>query len=242
MLYDYFKPSFAQVTNPPLDSDKEYIVMSLEAYIGPERNLLEATPEHCHRVLIQHPILANEELAKLREMNHRGWKTKVIDIVFDRAGGDKAMKAAPQPHLASRRPRPSRTATPSSSFPTAPWITARSPSPRCWPSALLCTITLVESRNKRTAIGLILETGEAREVHHHAMLIGYGADGINPYLAFETLWDLRAQKKIDVKDDKTIVKNYIKAVDKGLLKVMSKMGISRRCSPTRGRRFSKPSV
>src|SRR6185369_16361649 len=80
--------------------------------------------------------------------------------------------------------------------------------------------------NSRTRIGVVLETGEAREVHHHAMLVGYGADAINPYLAFETLWELRAQKKIDVKDDKAVVKNYIKAVDKGLLKVMSKMGIS----------------
>jgi glutamate synthase (NADPH) large chain len=80
--------------------------------------------------------------------------------------------------------------------------------------------------NSRTRIGIVLEKGEAREVHHHAMLVGYGADAINPYLAFETLWELRAQKKLDVKDDKTIIKNYIKAVDKGLLKVMSKMGIS----------------
>jgi glutamate synthase domain-containing protein 2 len=80
--------------------------------------------------------------------------------------------------------------------------------------------------NSRTRIGLVLETGEAREVHHHAMLVGYGADAINPYLAFETLWELRAQKKIEAKDEKALVKNYIKAVDKGLLKVMSKMGIS----------------
>src|SRR5436305_3396075 len=97
MLYDYFKQSFAQVTNPPLDSDKEYIVMSLEAYIGPERNLLEATPEHCHRLLVQHPILTNEELARLKELNHRGWKTKSIDMVFDRKGGSKARLASSDP-------------------------------------------------------------------------------------------------------------------------------------------------
>jgi glutamate synthase (NADPH) large chain len=94
VLYDYFKQSFAQVTNPPLDSDKEYIVMSLECYIGPEKNLLEATPEHCHRLLLQHPILTNDELARIKEMNHRGWKTKVIDIVFDRSGGEKSLLAS----------------------------------------------------------------------------------------------------------------------------------------------------
>ncbi|HEY4328093.1 MAG TPA: glutamate synthase central domain-containing protein, partial [Phycisphaerae bacterium] len=91
MLYDYFKQSFAQVTNPPLDSDKEYIVMSLECYIGPERNLLDTTPEHCHRLQVQHPILSNEELSRIKELNHRGWKTKVIDIIFDRKGGEAAM-------------------------------------------------------------------------------------------------------------------------------------------------------
>ena len=82
LLYDYFKQTFAQVTNPPLDSDKEYIVMSLEAYIGPERNLLEASPENCHRLLLPQPVLLNTELARIKELNHRGWKTKTIDIVF----------------------------------------------------------------------------------------------------------------------------------------------------------------
>ncbi|MGN6369973.1 MAG: glutamate synthase large subunit [Phycisphaerae bacterium] len=229
MLYDYFKQSFAQVTNPPLDSDKEYIVMSLEAYIGPEKNLLEATPEHCHRLLIQHPILSNEELAKLKEMNHRGWKTKVIDILFEKSevGSQKSEGQVLAAALDRICEQVSQAIKDGYSLVILS-DRAMEYGKVAIPSLLAVGAVhhhLVKS-NKRTAIGLILETGEAREVHHHAMLIGYGADGINPYLAFETLWDLRAQKKIDVKDDKTIVKNYIKAVDKGLLKVMSKMGIS----------------
>jgi glutamate synthase (NADPH/NADH) large chain len=223
MLYDYFKQSFAQVTNPPLDSDKEYIVMSLEAYIGPERNLLEATPEHCHRLLIQHPILTNDELAKIKELNHRGWKTKVIDIVFDRQGGYKAMLTA----LDSICAETTRAIADGYS------VVILSDRAMDYDHVALPSLLAVGAvhhhlvkTNSRTQIGLVLETGEAREIHHHAMLVGYGADAINPYLAFETLWELRAQSKLDVKDDKTIVKNYIKAVDKGLLKVMSKMGIS----------------
>ncbi len=223
MLYDYFKQSFAQVTNPPLDSDKEYIVMSLEAYIGPERNLLEATPEHCHRLLVQHPILTNDELAKIKELSHRSWKTKVIDIVFDRAGGDKAMIEALE-HICAQT---------SQAIKDGYSLVILSDRAIDYGHVALPSLLAVGAvhhhlikTNSRTRIGLVLETGEAREVHHHAMLVGYGADAINPYLAFETLWELRALGKIDVKDEKTIVKNYVKAVDKGLLKVMSKMGIS----------------
>ncbi len=223
MLYDYFKQSFAQVTNPPLDSDKEYIVMSLECYIGPERNLLEATPEHCHRLLIQHPILTNEELSRIKELNHRGWKTKVIDIVFHRAGGEKAMLAA----LNSICEQTTKAIRDGYS------LVILSDRALDYDHVALPSLLAVGAvhhhlvkTNSRTRIGIVLETGEAREVHHHALLVGYGADAINPYLAFETLWELRALGRLDVKDDPTVVKNYIKAVDKGLLKVMSKMGIS----------------
>jgi glutamate synthase (NADPH) large chain len=223
MTYDYFKQNFAQVTNPPLDSDKEYIVMSLESYIGPERNLLEATPEHCHRLLIQHPILTNEELARIKELNHRGWKTKAIDIVFDRKGGERAFVAALD-RICAQTTQAIRDgySLVILSDRTLDYDHVALP-------ALLAVGAVhhhLVKTNSRTQIGLVLETGEAREIHHHALLVGYGADAINPYLAFESLWDLRAEGRLDVKDDKTAVKNYIKAVDKGLLKVMSKMGIS----------------
>ncbi len=233
MLYDYFKQSFAQVTNPPLDSDKEYIVMSLECYVGPERNLLSATPEHCHRLQIQHPILTNDQLSRIKELNHRGWKTKVIDMVFDRPapGSDgPATKAA----LVAALDRICAQTTQAIHDGFGLVILsdrAMDIDHIALPSLLAVGAVhhhLVKT-NARTRIGIVLETGEAREIHHHAMLVGYGADAINPYLAFETLWELRAEGKIDAKaapDDKAVVKNYIKAVDKGLLKVMSKMGIS----------------
>jgi glutamate synthase (NADPH/NADH) large chain len=223
LVYEYFKQCFAQVTNPPLDSDKEYIVMSLEAYIGPERNLLETTPEHCHRLLIQHPILTNEELARIKEMNHRGWKTKVIDMVFDRAGGAQALREALD------RICEQTTQAIKDGYSIAILSDRATDYDHVAIPTLLAMGAVhhhLVKTNRRTQIGIVLETGEARENHHHAILIGYGADGINPYLAFETLWDLRAQGRLDAKDDKTAVKNYIKAVDKGLLKIMAKMGIS----------------
>ncbi len=225
LLYDYFKQTFAQVTNPPLDSDKEYIVMSLESYIGPERNLLEATPEHCHRLLLHHPFLTNKELGQIKELSHRNWRCKTIDIVFDRAGREQAMLAALDRIcaeaaqaiqegyslilLSDRAVDDTHVALP----------------------ALLATGAVhhhLVRRNARTRLGIIVETGEPREVHHFCMLIGYGADAVNPYLAFETLWELRATGRIDPKkyDADKLVKNYLKAVDLGLLKVMSKMGIS----------------
>ncbi len=224
LVYDYFKQSFAQVTNPPLDSDKEYIVMSLESYIGPERNLLEAGEQHCHRLLLPQPILTNEQLAKIKTLNYRGWKTRTIDAVFDREGGASAMTDA-----LDRICRETAQAI-EDGYPLVV-LTDRSMDEThvALPALLACGAVhhhLVR-QGTRTRIGLVLETGEAREVHHHAMLIGYGADAINPYLAFETLWNLRREGFIDSAiDDDKLIKNYIKAAGKGLYKVMSKMGIS----------------
>ncbi len=190
---------------------------------------MATTPEHCHRLLIQHPILTNEELAKIKELNHRGWKTKVIDMVFDRAEGQDIKKS-----MCAALDRICAQTTQAIKDGYSLVILsdrAMDDDHVALPSLLAVGAVhhhLVKT-NSRTRIGVVLETGEAREVHHHAMLVGYGADAINPYLAFETLWELRAQKKVDAKaapDDKAVIKNYIKAVDKGLLKVMSKMGIS----------------
>jgi glutamate synthase (NADPH) large chain len=225
LLYDYFQQTFAQVTNPPLDSDKEYIVMSLEAYIGPERNLLAATPEHCHRLQIEEPILSNEELAKIKQMNHRGWKTKTIDILFDRAGGDKAMVTALD--------RICEEATEAIKDGYSIIVLSDrgiSYNKVALPALLACGAVhhhLIREE-ARTRLGIVLETGEAREVHHHCALIGYGADAINPYLAYETLIGMRNEGLFLDKsfDDAKLWKHYVKAVHKGMLKVMAKMGIS----------------
>ncbi len=224
LVYDYFKQTFAQVTNPPLDSDKEAIVMSLECYIGPERNLIEPTAENCHRLLLSQPILTNAQLARIKEMNYRGWRSRVIDATFDRSAGEAGMPAAIericQEADAAIKDGCSLVVLTDRNIGEGRVVI---------PALLACGALhhhLVRA-GTRTAIGIIIETGEAREVHHHCMLIGYGADGINPYLAFEVLWGLKRDGTIEGSlDDEKLVKNYIKASGKGILKVMSKMGIS----------------
>ena len=227
MLYDYFKQLFAQVTNPPIDSIREEVIMSLECYIGPERNLLETTEQHCHRLLVPHPILTNEELAALKEMDHRGWKTRTIDITFPRerrAGRDAGGAST---GFAPRPKRRSTRATAWSCSRIGPCRPDRVPVS----SLLACGAVhhhLVRQA-KRTRIGIVLETGEAREVHHHCLLVGYGADAINPYLAFEALWQARRDGLLDAAefpDDDKLVTTYREGVAKGMLKVMAKMGIS----------------
>ncbi|MFV1963890.1 MAG: glutamate synthase central domain-containing protein, partial [Pirellulaceae bacterium] len=226
MLYDYFKQLFAQVTNPPIDSIREEVIMSLECYIGPERNLLETTPEHCHRLLVPHPILTNEELAAIKHMNHRGWKARTIDTTFARGGGKDEMLAT------LRRICDNAEAAIDEGCSLVVLSDRRIRSDRVPLSALMACGAVhhhLVRRAKRTRIGIVLETGEAREVHHHCLLAGYGADGINPYLAFESLWQARRDDLLDAQDltdDDQVVAAYRKGVAKGMLKVMAKMGIS----------------
>ncbi len=222
--YDYFKQLFAQVTNPAIDSIREEVIMSLECYIGPEGNLLETTEGHAHRLRVKHPILDNEELLAIKEMDHRGWRTQTIDITWLRAEGatgmavalDRICKEAEQAIddgfslllLSDRAVCRDRVAL---------------------SSLLACGAVhhhLVKTA-KRTRIGIVLETGEAREVHHHCLLIGYGADAINPYLAFEALRHASRNGLLDDNSsEEEVLSAYRKGVAKGMLKVMAKMGIS----------------
>lgn len=226
LLYDYFKQLFAQVTNPAIDSIREEIIMSLECYIGPEQNLLEATPEHAHRLLLPHPILTNEELASIKAMDHRGWKSKTIDTTFDRKSGKPGMLAALD-RVCSEAKQAIRDGY------SLVVLSDRAISANNVPlPTLLVTGCLHHDlvRNSlRTQIGIVVESGEAREVHHFCLLTGYGADAINPYLAFESLWQARRDNLIDSQqcgDDSQIVHAFRKSVAKGMLKVMAKMGIS----------------
>ena len=223
LVYDYFKQLFAQVTNPAIDSIREDVIMSLECYIGPERNLLEATPEHCHRLLIHHPILTNEELGALKHMDIRGWKTASIDITFDRNLGKSGLEST-----LDRICQEAEKAIDEGYSLVLLTDRALSKERVAVSSLLACGAVhqhLVKVA-KRTAIGILVETGEAREVHHHCLLIGYGADAINPYLAFESLWQASRDGMLEEKDEEKIVYQYRKAVAKGMLKVMAKMGIS----------------
>jgi glutamate synthase (NADPH/NADH) large chain len=229
LVYDYFKQLFAQVTNPPIDSIREEVVMSLECYIGPEGNLLDTTEQHAQRLLVPSPILSNEQLAALKHIDRcekgRGWKTRVIDITWPVSAGpqglvlaidricDEAEKAIHDGYqlvvLSDRASGPDRVAV----------------------STLLACGAVhhhLVKNEMRTRVGIVLETAEAREVHQHCLLVGYGADAINPYLAFEALWQARREGLLedDLKDDEAVVAAYRKGVAKGILKVMAKMGIS----------------
>ena len=224
MIYDYFKQLFAQVTNPSIDSIREEVIMSLVLYIGPEKNLLEVSPEHCHRLLVDHPILTNEEVAALKNLNSKGWNSRVIDITFDRSEGKSGLQKT-----LSRIAREAELAADEGIELVV--LSDRSMGQDRVPVSALMAVGAVHhhlvKQAKRTRIGLAIETGEAREVHHHCLLIGYGADAINPYLAFEALWQARREGLMDPSlDDDKVVAAYRKGVGKGMLKVMAKMGIS----------------
>ncbi len=225
MIYDYFKQLFAQVTNPAIDSIREEVVMSLECYIGPEGNLLDTTEQHAHRLRVPHPILTNEELAALKHLDHRGWTSKVIDMTYPVAEGvaglDKSLRDICEQASAAIAEGYSLII-----------LSDRAVSAgRVAVSSLLATGAVhhhLVANQERTRIGIVLETGEAREVHHHCLLVGYGADAINPYLAFEALFQSQREGLLDAEkyDDDAIVAAYRKGVAKGMLKVMAKIGIS----------------
>ena len=226
MIYDYFKQLFAQITNPPIDSIREEVVMSLECFIGPEGNLLETTEQNVHRLKIPHPILSNEELTALKVMDHRGWKSQTIDITFDKAHGKKGLQAALDRICAE-------ASTAIADGYSLIVLSDRNISKDQMAISALVACGAVHhhlvANHERTRIGIVLETGEAREVHHHCLLTGYGADAINPYVAFEALWQAKADNLLDATvypSDNSIVDAYKKAVAKGMLKVMAKMGIS----------------
>jgi len=226
LTYDYFKQLFAQVTNPPIDSIREEVIMAVECYVGPERNLLTTTPEHAHRLRIPHPILTNEEVRALKTIDERGWRSKLIDITWPRSEGPEGL----EPALHRIRQEAEQAVDDGYSFVL---LTDRPAGEDRIPiSALLATGAIhhhLVATEKRTRVGIIVATGEAREVHHHCCLLGYGADAINPYLAFESLWQERRLGTLDAElfpDDDSIVEGYRKAVAKGLLKVFGKMGIS----------------
>jgi len=227
MLYDYFKQRFAQVTNPPIDSIREEVIMALDCYIGPEQNLLQTEAKNAHRLRIPHPILTNDELASIAAMDHRGWRTATIDITYPANSGQQGLAEALE------RINGEASQAIAAGFSLVVLSDRALGTDRVAMSALLAVGSVHHSlvgKAERSQIGLIVETGEAREVHHHCLLVGYGADAINPYLAFEALWD--AQEKgafstvSDVETSDDVVRNYRKAVAKGMLKVMAKMGIS----------------
>ncbi|OCC03272.1 glutamate synthase subunit alpha [Labrys sp. WJW] len=227
LLYTYFKQNFAQVTNPPIDPIREELVMSLVSFIGPRPNILDLEgTSRKKRLEVRQPILTNEDLEKIRCIGHveERFDTKTLDMTYPAIQGAEGMRgslerlcerAEAAVHggyniiiLSDRQTGPDRIPIP----------------------ALLATAAVhhhLIRKGLRTAAGLVVETGEAREIHHFCCLAGYGAEAINPYLAFETLATLHAQLEFPEEvDEYEVVKRYIKSIGKGVLKVMSKMGIS----------------
>ena len=226
LLYDYFKQLFAQVTNPPLDAIREALVTSMESTIGPERNLLHPEPESCRQIAITYPIIDNDQLAKLRHVNASnldGFRSTTLPMLYpSKAGGPGLARAMDQLcEQASRAVAEGHTIL---------ILSDRGVNEQLAPiPSLLATAGVhhhLVREGTRTRCALVLESGDAREVHHVALLIGYGAGAVNPYLAFETLDDMIQQRVVEGLTHEKAVVNYVKALNKGILKVMSKMGIS----------------
>ncbi|MUT67741.1 glutamate synthase large subunit [Paenibacillus sp. NEAU-GSW1] len=222
-LYNYFKQLFAQVTNPPIDAIREEIITAVETTIGPERNLLKPEPESARHIKLDTFILSNEQFAKLRHVRRPGFKSITLPIFFNASEGEEGLRSAmdlmceaadrviEKGHniliLSDRGVDKENAAIP----------------------ALLAVSGLhhhLIRQGTRTKVAILLESGDPREVHHYALLLGYGVNAVNPYLAFETLDDMIRQGLLrNIKHEKA-VKNYIKAATKGVTKVLSKMGIS----------------
>jgi glutamate synthase (ferredoxin) len=226
LLYNYFKQLFAQVTNPPVDGIREELIMSMETTIGPEFNLLKPTAESCRQIKLKTPILKNDELDKLRQLeatSGKRFKSVTLPILYNAKEGASGLARA---LAALCRQASTAIATGHELIILSDRAIDRYQAPI---PALLAVAGVhhhLIREGTRAKVGLVLESGEPREVHHFALLIGYGAGAINPYLAFETLDDMVAQGQLTSIDGEKAVKNYVKAVTKGVMKVMSKMGIS----------------
>ncbi|MBD2185041.1 glutamate synthase large subunit [Aerosakkonema funiforme] len=223
LLYDYFQQLFAQVTNPPIDSIREEIITSAETTIGAERNLLKPEPESCHLIKLKTPILTNEELAKLKYVNEGEFKSVTLPILFDPKLGVKGLETAIDQICEGANEAISNGAN-------IIILSDRGIDKDNAPIPALLAVAGLHHHlireGTRTRVGIVLESGEPREVHHHATLIGYGCCAINPYVAFETIGEMIEQGLLVNVEYKTACKNYIKAATKGVIKVASKIGIS----------------
>jgi len=226
LLYNYFKQLFAQVTNPPVDAIREELIMAVDTAIGPEGNLLEPTPASARQITLKTPVLHNDELEKLRHLNgvngSHGFKSITVPMLFAVHEGAEGLKRA----IEEMRKRCSQAIADGHNIII---ISDRGNDHDHAPIPALLAVAAVQHHllreGSRTRVGVVVESGEPREVHHFALLLGYGASAINPYLAFETIRDMARQGLLAGDPDKAEQK-FVKAVGKGIVKVCSKMGIS----------------
>ncbi|MFE0026996.1 glutamate synthase large subunit [Amycolatopsis sp. NPDC059021] len=227
LLYDYFKQNFAQVTNPPLDAIREELVTCMARIMGPERNLLTPGPASCRHIKLPYPVIDNDELAKLIHINDDGdlpgFACSVLSGLYEVDGGAEA--------LADAIERVRREASEAIAAGARTLVLSdRDSDHRMAPIPSLLLVSSVHHHLVRTKerlrVALVVETGDAREVHHIALLLGYGAAAVNPYLAFETIEDMISQGAVTGIESGKAIRNYVQALVKGVLKIMSKMGIS----------------
>ncbi|QPG74841.1 glutamate synthase [NADH] [Brettanomyces nanus] len=226
LIYEYFRELFAQVTNPPIDPIRERIVMSLECYVGPQGNLLEMTPSQCNRLKLKSPILTNSQLQAIKEISkvYPKWSVREVDITFPVSEGltgytdaiDRVCQEATQAIIDNNQ---------------VIILSDRAISADKVPLSALVAAGAVHHhlvrQKQRSRVAIIVETAEAREVHHFCCLVGYGADAVNPYLAMDTICKLNKDGLLAGKmSQETVLANYKHAIDDGIMKVMSKMGIS----------------
>ena len=223
LLYNYFKQLFAQVTNPPLDPLKEEIITSSETTIGPERNLLVPEPENCRQIHLDTPVISDEELEQLRRVDLPGLKSTTLPILFNVADGERGLETAMEElfQAADRAIEDDYTII---------ILSDRGVNEKSAPIPALLAVAGLHHHlircGTRTKVGIALESGEPREVHHFCLLTGYGVQAVNPYMAFESLADMIAEGQLTDIEYQDAVKGFIKSATKGVVKVMAKMGIS----------------
>ncbi len=222
-LFNYFKQLFAQVTNPPIDPLREDLVMSLETTLGSEQNLFEETPLHCHQVQLASPTLSNEQLSQLKEIKVGKIRSKVISALFEKKEGEAGLEKA----LVKLCGQASRAVEEGAQILI---LSDRNTDAKKVPIPSLLAVAAVHHHLIREAtrmkVGLVIESGEPREVMHFALLAGYGAGAWNPYLAYDSIRSQVKEGIIIHEDEETALEHYRKAIDKGVLKVATKMGIS----------------
>jgi len=226
VLYTYFKQLFAQVTNPAIDPIREELVMSLFSFVGSQKNILDETPQHAHKLLVKEPILTNDGLERFRAIKEKGFKSKIISILSPAEGAKKDKKSGFLKTLNRICQEAASAIKKGYSFII---LSDRGVNKNYMALPALLAVGAVHhylvKKALRTQIGIILEAAEPREVHHFALLFGYGADCINPYLAYEAIKHLINEGQLNLEPEKAL-ENYRHALDKGILKILSKMGIS----------------
>ncbi|HEX7477755.1 MAG TPA: glutamate synthase large subunit [Polyangiales bacterium] len=223
LMFNYFRQTFAQVTNPPIDPLREELVMSQRVMLGSEKNLFEETPEHCHRLMLKKPIVTNEQLQSIKDLDFRQLRTKTLSMHFPIEGHGPGLEKALERLCAAAEQAIDQGFT-------VLVLSDRGHNEYDAPIPSLLATAAVHHhlilKGKRTLCGIVVESGEPREIMHFCLLLGYGASSINPYLAYETLHDQVQAGNTQKIDGVKAIENYLKACHKGILKVMSKMGIS----------------